>query len=272
LAERPTPPHKVRLTGVQETLLIPLYAKALDSRSKHPILGDKKTDEMVKAIDYEFWELETPGNTNILAVRARQLDEWVREFVLANKDAIVINLGCGLDSRVSRISPPSDVSWFDVDFPQVIEVREKFFSGGPGYTMLGSSITEPGWLASVPSGRPVMALADGVLEYLAPDEVRLLFNRLTARFTRGQLAFDVMNSAAVKKGSAQLRRKIGAELKWVVDDVSAVDAMDPKLRRVSAMSLFESEYFPSSYRMVFGTMGILRPGLRQMIRLLRYDF
>jgi O-methyltransferase involved in polyketide biosynthesis len=272
LSEEPTPAHKVRLTGVRETLLIPLYAKALDSRSRHPILGDKKADEMVRAIDYDFWELDTPGKTNLLAVRARQLDEWVKEFLRAEEDAVVLNIGCGLDSRVSRISPPSGVSWFDVDFSEVIEVRRKFFSDGPGYQMLGSSVTEPGWLAGVPGDRPVMVVADGVLEYLAPEEVKALFNRITGRFARGQLAFDVMDSAAVSRGAAQLRRRTGAEMRWVVDDVSAVDAMDPRLRRRSAMSLFESVYFPSSYRVVFGMVGALRPGLKQMIRLLRYDF
>jgi O-methyltransferase involved in polyketide biosynthesis len=136
-------PHKVNLPGVQETLLIPLYARALDSRTRHPILGDKKADEMVRMIDYDFERLKGFGNRNVLVARAKQFDDWTREFIRSNPEAVVLNLGCGLDSRASRISPPSGVEWFDLDFPGVILERRKFFSDRDGYRMLGYSLTDP---------------------------------------------------------------------------------------------------------------------------------
>ncbi len=93
--------HKARLTGEKATLLMPLYAKALDSRSKHSILHDEKADGIVKMIDYDYEKLEHFGNGNVLVVRARQLDEWVKEFLRSNPNVVVLNLGCGLDTRVS---------------------------------------------------------------------------------------------------------------------------------------------------------------------------
>jgi O-methyltransferase involved in polyketide biosynthesis len=75
------------LRGEKETLLIPLYAKALDNRSKHPILHEEKADEIVKTIDYDFGKLNSFGNGNVIVVRAKQLDEWVKEFLKSNPKA-----------------------------------------------------------------------------------------------------------------------------------------------------------------------------------------
>jgi len=261
----------VHLKGTQETLLIPLYARALDSRSRHPILGDKMADEMVRAIDYDFERLKGFGNHNVLVVRAKQLDEWTRGFLLRNPEAVVLNLGCGLDSRISRVGHPPSASWFDLDYPEVIKERKKFFSDRRGYRMLGASLTDPGWLEGVPRDRPAMVVADGVLEYLAEAEVGALFNRLTAHLLRGGMAFDVMNSAAIKSGRSELKAKTGAEHKWAVDDIRVVERLDPKLRVVSVLSPFESKKLPLGDRIAFGAASAL-PSFRNAIRLLRCEF
>ena len=149
--------HKVHLTDEKATLLITLYAKAMDHRSKHPILNDEKADEILSMIDYDFEKLKSSGNKNILVVRAKQYDEWLGEFLRSNPHAIVLNLGCGLDTRISTIAPSQDIDWFDVDFPEVIEERNNFFTGSGGYHMIASSLTEPRWLDAVPNNRPAMS-------------------------------------------------------------------------------------------------------------------
>jgi O-methyltransferase involved in polyketide biosynthesis len=263
--------HKVHLKGAQETLLIPLYARALDSRSSHPILGDKKADEIVRSIDYDFERLKGFGDKNVFVIRAKRLDEWTRGFLLRNPDAVVLNLGCGLDSRMERVRPPPSASWFDLDYPEVIEERKKFFSDREGYQMLEASLTDPAWLEGVPRDRPAMVVADGVLEYLAEEEVGALFNRLTAHLSRGEMAFDVMNSAAIKSGRSELKAKTGAEHKWAVDDIRVIERLDPKLRVVSVLSPFESKELPLGYRIGFRAASAL-PSLRNAIRLLRCEF
>src|SRR5689334_8544522 len=106
---------QVHLNGAQETLLITLYAKAVDKRSKNPILHDEKADEIVQQIDYDFSKMNSFGNDNLIMVRAKQYDAWVQEFIKQSPNCVVLNLGCGLDTRVTRINPPATVSWFDVD-------------------------------------------------------------------------------------------------------------------------------------------------------------
>jgi len=115
----PNKTHKIHLTEEKETLLITLQAKALDSRSKHPILNDKKAEAILRMLDYDFEKINQFGN-EIMVMRAKQMDTWLEAFIGQHPDATVLNLGCGLDTRINRIQPPSTVSWYDVDFPEVI--------------------------------------------------------------------------------------------------------------------------------------------------------
>ena len=261
----------MHLTGEKETLLITLYARALDYRSKDSILNDSKADEIMRAIDYDFERLRGFGNGNVIVARARQLDEWLKEFLESSPNAIVLNVGCGLDTRVSRMNPPAGIGWFDVDYPEVIKERRNFYSDREGYQMIESSITEPGWMDEVPSGRPVIVTADGVMEYLTAENVRTFLRRVTDRFPSGQVAFDVMNSFAVRSGKSDLKRTTGAEHKWAVDNIREVDELNPMLRRVDNITVLWSKYFPLEYRLLYGVAGLF-PSFRNMIRLLRYEF
>jgi O-methyltransferase involved in polyketide biosynthesis len=261
---------RLRLHGEQQTLAIPLYAKALDYRSKHPILNDRMASELVNRLDFEFESIRSPAGA-LLVVRARQLDEWLREFLGRNPDSVVLNLGCGLDTRIARINPPSSVSWFDVDFPEVIQLRRVFFSDRDGYRMLGSSILQPEWLTQIPRHRPVVALADGVLEYLSEADVKTLLNRLTENFHHGSIMFDVLNSYAIRSATSRRAGSAVAGLKWPVDDLRNVDALDPKLRRTTVVPLLGSKFVPRRYRLLYA-LTYLTPNLRKSMRLIRYEF
>lgn len=266
--------QELQLTRTQETMLLTLRAKALDSRAKRSILHDRAADQMVSAIDFDFEQFKSLDNDSVIVVRARQYDEWIREFLAANPDAVVVNLGCGLDTRFTRINPSARVRWFDVDFPDVIALRENFYSNRDGYTMIGSSITEAAWIERIPGDRPAMIVAEGVLEYLAEDEVKALFNRLTGHFEHGQMAFDVMNRFAIRSAQADFKDESGPIHKWAVDDLETVDRMDGRIRRIGQMSLFTSTYMkglPFRFRLLYGAMA-LAPRLRNMVRLCRYAF
>ena len=269
------PFHKISLTEEKETLLITLYAKALDNRSKHPILHDTKAEEIAAQIEYDFAKLDGFGHGNFIVLRAKQLDEWLRAFLKTNPEAVILNLGCGLDTRIIRINPSPEVSWFDIDYPEVIALRHHFFPHRDGYTMIGSSLTDSAWLAAIPKTRPIMVIAEGVLEYLTEKEVQTLFTRFTDAFTHGEIAFDVMNSFAVQAGKEELRKKtMGAEHKWAVDSPDAVDKLNPKFKRIADQPLFSSPYrreLPWQFRILYSALALL-PKVQTMLRLLHYQF
>lgn len=265
--------EKVDLRGAPATLLITLYAKALDYRSPHPVLGDERAHRIARMIDYDFERIEGFWDRVVIPIRARQYDEWLREFLTGHRDAVVLNLGCGLDTRVSRIDPPASVRWFDVDLPEVIDLRRRFYTDSPNYTMAAASLTEDWWLDPIPSDRPAWIVAEGVLEYIDAEDVKALLNRLTSHFAEGQVVFDCLNTFAVTSARPELEAQTGATHTWVVDDIREVDALDPRLRRLDNLSVFRTRHrreLPWRYRVLFAAASCI-PRFRDMHRLLRYE-
>ncbi|MHB8842371.1 MAG: class I SAM-dependent methyltransferase [Candidatus Aquicultor sp.] len=224
--------EKVHFTEEKETMLMTLYARALQSRSKDPILQDKWAEDAVDRIDYDFGKFKVGKlRALLIAIRAKQLDLWTTRYLADHPDATVLHLGCGLDSRVYRIDPPEGVRWFDVDYPEVIELRRRLYPERAGYRMIGSSLADLGWLDEVPGDRLALIVAEGVTMYLTEDVMKLLLNRLTAHFPCGQIAFDVLSSQSVrwmaKTGGSV--KGTSATFSWGIDDPQDIKKLEPRL-------------------------------------------
>jgi len=215
---------------VEWTNLVTLYLRAYESRSRHPVLGDHTAAEAVDRIDYDFKRIHRTslpaGNQYLVALRAKQLDDWCVDFLARHPDAVVLHLGCGLDGRAFRLAPAPSVLWFDVDRPTVIELRRRLYDDTDGYRMIGSSVTDPQWLDHVPTGRPTLVVAEGLLMYLQESEVRQLLERLTDRFDSGELQFDTLSRLAPLL-SKVLTKGI---IKWGIRNVGDLETWNPRLR------------------------------------------
>ena len=195
--------EKIKLTSAQEqeTYLPTLYGKALDNRSADPIQGDKFADEVVRRIDLDFdkkFKSIAEGGAVTLPMRAKHLDSWVREFLESHISATVLNLGCGLDSRVFRIDPPATVRWYDVDLPDVVELRKRLYPERHNYQLVASSVTDLVWLDNIPGDRPIVVVAEGLMQYLPRQEAGTFLTRLTEQFPSGQIVFDAYGSLTTK--------------------------------------------------------------------------
>jgi O-methyltransferase involved in polyketide biosynthesis len=270
-------PEKVHLSGEKQTLLITLHAKAVESRSLDSLLKDRFADEALRRIDYDFSRLDLgPDGAISLAMRAKAFDDWTRAFIQEHPSAVVLNLGCGLDSRVFRIDPPAEVSWFDVDFPEVIEIRQRvYLARQQSYRLIGASVTEPGWLDEVPGDCPVMIVAEGLMPYLAAEDAPRLVARLVAHFPCGELAFDGYSRLGLRmlRLTPQLRAT-GAEVHWAIDDPKTLEKVVPRLRLVEEKVQYDSAEIARMSWPARLTVRLWRyiPALRRIGRLLRYRF
>jgi len=267
---------KVRLTKEKETMLITLYGRALHSRSEDPVLRDPWAEEAVEHIDYDFSSIKLRKIEPLaIAVRAKQFDIWTCDWIAGNRECVVLHLGCGLDSRVYRVDPPSTVRWFDVDYPEVIALRRRLYPERQGYRMIGSSVLEPGWLVDVPSDLPAMIVAEGVMMYLPADSVGPLLARLTNHFPSGRMAFDAVNSMGARMaGTSKSVSATGAQFGWGLDDPNDVKRSAPKMELVAELStpqLPAYERLPLAMRALVKAMEPF-PKLRRMNRLLLYRF
>ena len=226
----------VRWGSVEWTNLVTLYLRAYESRSRRPILGDATAAQAVDRIDYDFKRIHRTSlpasNQYMVVLRARQLDDWCADFLRGQPDAVVVHLGCGLDGRAFRLAVPTSVLWFDVDQPSVIELRRHLYGDTERYRMIGSSVTDPQWLDQVPTGRPTLVVAEGLLMYLPESEVRKLLQHLTDRFDRGEMLFDTLWALAPLL-SKVLTKGI---VKWGIRDVRELQIWNPRLRFLEQVS------------------------------------
>jgi O-methyltransferase involved in polyketide biosynthesis len=268
--------EKVHLTREKETLLITLYGKALESRLPGSLLRDHFADEAVRNIDYDFSRLKVDGNLGVgLAVRAKTLDDRVLDFLARNPDAIVLHLGCGLDTRIFRVDPPQGVTWFDVDYPEVIELRRKLYPPRDHHHLVPSSVTEPRWLDAVPRDRPAMIVAEGLTPYIAADEGPRLFSRLVSHLASGELMFDAYSRFGLKLLRLNPSfRATGAEVHWSIEDPHELELAVPKLRFIEDISAYKPEHAARMgwFAKLFIRLWIHIPALRKIGRLLRYQF
>jgi len=268
--------EKVDLTGEKETLLITLYGKALESRRPHSRLKDRFAEAAVGAIDYDFSRLKVDENLATgLAIRALALDDWTRAFLARHADAVVLHLGCGLDTRVFRIDPPVRVEWFDVDYPEVAELRRKLYPPREGHHVVAASVTEPGWLEAAPRDRPTMIVAEGLTPYLrAQDGIRLARD-LVRHLAGGELAFDAYSRFGLRilKLNPSFHAT-GAEVHWSIEDPRELEAQVPGLHLLEDVAAYRPEH-AAGMRPLAGLFIRLWqhvPALRKIGRLLRYRF
>ena len=192
--------EKITLTGAPATMLATLYGRALDSRSPNSVLNDITAADAVARIDYDFSKTRMTGTRSVsVAIRAKVLDTWASQFLVDHPSATVLHLGCGLDTRVQRVNPLPSVRWFDVDLPEVMEVRARLLPWPSGdYHPISSSVTDSEWLSSVPDDRPTVAVFEGLSMYLTQGQGHSLIRRITSRFPSGQLLFDVYGTLGIK--------------------------------------------------------------------------
>lgn len=268
----------VRWGSVEWTNLCTLYLRAYESRLERPILGDRAAAEAVDGINYDFARMHRAAqpwaNQFLVALRAKQLDVWADDFLRRNPDAVVLHLGCGLDSRAFRLDVPSGVSWFDVDVPGVIALRRQLYTDRTGYTMIGASVTEPGWLDQIPTGRPALIVAEGLLMYLDENEIRDLLQRLTDRFGTGELLADLLSPWGPRFSNSPLLSKASTSgiTKWGTKDGHELPEWIPRLQLVETTMFLDAAKIPLKPQRALYRILAAVPFMRNYDRLYRFRF
>ena len=185
------------MNGVNKTLYIPLYGKSYVSR-KGIILNDKKAEAVWAA---EGFALKGKSKSKWLAyymgIRAAVFDEWVRQQMTADPETVVIHIGCGMDSRVLRVGTMGH-RWYDVDFPEVIHERNRYFAESADYRMLAADVRDSQWLARIPERKSAIVVMEGVSMYLTAAEMQNLAASLCAHFESIALLVDAYTTFAAK--------------------------------------------------------------------------
>lgn len=194
------------LHGVSETLLLALYHRGIESQRRRSIIRDEKAIELVASIDYDFSKF---GKSHVgVPIRSKLMDEIVLNFLQHSPDATVVNLGAGLDTQFFRVDNGHAI-WYDIDLPDIIQLRRRFFNETDRYRMIACSALDFSWMDKIEQHSAIMFVAAGLLPYLPPDNVKRLIEVLSTRFPGSEIVFDTV-SEWVSKRSVAGKAKFGS--------------------------------------------------------------
>ena len=211
------------MNGVNKTLYIPLYGKACVS--KKGIILDDKTAEQIW--EKEGFELKGKSKSKWLAyymgMRSAVFDNWMKEQMKADKEAVILHIGCGMDSRINRVGANGH-TWYDVDFPDVIKERKLYYKEDEFYHMIESDARENAWIQSLPSDKDAIIVMEGVCMYFKPEELKRLLNDLTNHFNCVNILMDCYTDFAAKASKYKNPiNEVGVTEVYGVDDPHALE-------------------------------------------------
>ena len=199
---------KVKLGGVSETLLFPLWARALVSKEYSSLFYDAKAIELVEKIDYNFSasdmslpvfrsimsNISCKGNLlSLMALVAKQFDDKIKVYITGHPRASVVNIGAGLDATFYRVDNGT-IRWYDVDLPAVIDVRRQLLPEPHRVTYIAKSLLDPSWCKDIKhSEEGVFMIASEVLQFFEEPQVKKFFSMLSDNFPDGEIVFTSMS-------------------------------------------------------------------------------
>lgn len=201
------------MNNVNKTLYIPLYGKAYVSK-KGVILHDEKAE---KIWDAEGFELKGKARSKWLAynmgMRSAVFDQWLKQQMDLDSGAVIVHIGCGMDSRVLRVGTGQH-AWYDIDFPDVIRERKRYYKESDEYHMIESDARNNAWIDSLPKNQNAIILMEGVSMYFQTEKLTRLLKHLTSHFQQALCRMRFAVFAENKKDQTEFRTKKGRKINF----------------------------------------------------------
>lgn len=182
------------LTGVPETLLIPLWARAMEQSQTTPLIVDPDSARIVESLQYDFSAFHRKQvEAENFCVRSRVMDQLLSEILAADPGRTVVEFGPGLDTRFQRLGHLAG-RWVEVDLPEVVALREQFFESHPARTTISCSMLDPAWRAACQGlEQPPLFIAEGVFYFFSRQQIRTLLSSIWQEFPGADFVFDAIS-------------------------------------------------------------------------------
>ena len=229
--------EKIRLSGVPETMLQTVYARAKESRGRGAI-HDAKAEEIIEKLDYDFSlaDKDTAMHSGVIA-RTIVLDRMTKEWLASHPGAVVVNIACGLDTRCYRMS--GYTHWYNLDLPETMAVREKLLPESGTISQIAMSAMED-WGSEISEQNvQVLIVIEGLTMYLNAKDVQQIFAVISSRFSQATIFVETMNPMIVKRFKEKSIEGSHAKFTWGVKNGVALAALLPDFRFVEEHSLCE---------------------------------
>lgn len=235
--------NDILLTGVSKTLLIPLYVRAQESQRPDAMLKDERAVAIVKQLGLDKPPMPLSGHDAVALIqRNRTFDRFTGDFLSRHPDAVVVHLGCGLDTRFERVDN-GQVEWFDLDLPEVINLHRKLIpSEEKRYHLISDSAFSETWLEVVRPfyPRPFLFISEAVLPYFETAQVKALVLRLRQAFLGCELVCDAHTPFLIRMDNLQLAMgKLNASIHWGLKHARDLEDWDEGIRLIDEWYYFD---------------------------------
>jgi O-methyltransferase involved in polyketide biosynthesis len=223
------------LKGIARTLLVPLACRAIESLRPDAIIHDPRAVEVYNALGGSRDFLLGMSGHDLFAtvMRVRQFDAFARAFLAGRPGGLVVDIGCGLDTRFDRLDD-GQMSWLGLDLPEVINLRRQLLPNAERCKTIAQSMFDLHWLDEVAQiNRPVIFLAEGVFPYFSASDVKPMLMAMRERFPRGELVFDALTPFMrwLHKWNSSVLKRTDTQICW--------DAKNPAELEAWGLSLLE---------------------------------
>ncbi|MCF7954941.1 MAG: class I SAM-dependent methyltransferase [Phycisphaerae bacterium] len=257
-----------KIHGVPETLLIPLRGRYLETKRADGIINDPKSVEIVDNLNHEFTD-ELPWDGQIvMAARTEILDEVTHKFLDENPRSVVVNLGCGLDTRVHRVDN-GQVLWYELDLCECIEIREKFFQETDRIKFIAKSVLDFSWVAEIPKDRKALFIAEGLFNYFCEEDVKSIVNAIRENFPDSELVFEAYSTLITKSWNKNPQvRNAFSLFKWGVGTGRTMEKWH------TGIHFLKDFHYIDRHPKRWGWMRFMRfvPALRKIMKIVHLEF
>ena len=230
--------EKISLTGVPETMLQTVYARAKESAGRGAV-HDEKAEELVAQLDYDFSlaDKDAAMSSGVIA-RTIVLDKLVDAWLAENPNATVVNIACGLDTRCHRMV--GFEHWYNLDLPETIAVRKRLLPEEGAISQIAMSAMDD-WGSEVVAApeTPTLVIIEGLTMYLSEADVKRIFEVIARRFGRATVFVETMNPLVARNFKEKSIEGSKAKFTWGIKNGRALATLLPGFRFSEEHSLTE---------------------------------
>jgi len=244
---------KVELGPLQRTLFMPLWARAKETKKEIPLLIDTKAVEIIESIDYDFSSLnKNLEEINIISwiSRCRKYDEIINRFIIENPNGTIVNIGCGMDTYYDR-AINSSVQWYELDLPDVIELKRKFFDETDNRKFISESFLNTNWFDLVKPSDKTLFISAGVFCYFNESIIKDFLVSVANNFPSSELLFDVTSLHGVKAANSIIK-KSGLDqsiyMKWALKNKKVILSWDSRFELIGVYHTFKQKNLNLNFR------------------------
>lgn len=231
---------------------MPLWARAKETKKDTPLLIDSKAVEIIESISYDFGAFNNLEEINLISwiSRCRKYDEVLNRFIIANPAGTIVNIGCGMDTYYER-AINSTVKWFELDLPDVIELKRKFFKETENRKFISGSFINTEWFDQIKTDNKVLFISAGVFCYFEESVIKDFLIKVVNGFPGSELLFDVTSAYGVKVANDVIQKSglnQNSFMKWPLKNKEVILSWDKRIQLIGVYYTYKQKYLNLSIR------------------------